>query len=260
MKTTELDLDKIRMDGGTQPRVELSEDLVAEYATMMEGGATFPPVVVFYDGTDYWLADGFHRAMSHDKLDRTTIAADVRQGTQRDAVLFSVGANSTHGQRRTNDDKRRSVMTLLNDEEWHQWSDNEIARRCGVSNWTVAKYRPESIYKSLIDAPAARKTTRGGTTYQQNTANIGSHRVKNETPLGPVGNQIMSKAEYEAQDDGAVVDTETGEEVGVNRERAKGKGIALAYDAINVLKRIPPDDPQRKDGLQRVAQWIETNA
>ena len=35
----------------------------------------------------------------------------------------------------TNEDKRRAVMTLLADEEWGKWSDNEIARRCEVSDF-----------------------------------------------------------------------------------------------------------------------------
>jgi hypothetical protein len=42
------------------------------------------------------------------------------------------GAQGAHGLRRTNEDKRRSVMTLLNDPEWAVWSDRAIARQCAV--------------------------------------------------------------------------------------------------------------------------------
>ena len=52
---------QIRQDGGTQPRAEIWQDVVDDYAEQMTAGATFPPIVVFYDGTHYWLADGFHR-------------------------------------------------------------------------------------------------------------------------------------------------------------------------------------------------------
>jgi hypothetical protein len=38
-------------------------------------------------------------------------------------VLHSAGANAMHGLRRTNADKRRTVMLLLQDEEWAAWSD-----------------------------------------------------------------------------------------------------------------------------------------
>lgn len=36
------------------------------------------------------------------------MATEVLRGTKRDAILYSVGANSTHGLRRTNADKRRT--------------------------------------------------------------------------------------------------------------------------------------------------------
>src|SRR5690348_8493475 len=32
-----------------------------DYTQAMVDGAEFPPLVVFWDGSDYWLADGFHR-------------------------------------------------------------------------------------------------------------------------------------------------------------------------------------------------------
>lgn len=87
---TRLPLAAIRTDGGTQPRAEISDEIVDEYTEALED---LPPVTVFYDGTTYWLADGFHRFRAHEKAGRPKIAADVKQGTLRDAVLFSVGAN-----------------------------------------------------------------------------------------------------------------------------------------------------------------------
>lgn len=56
-------------------------------------------------------------------------------------TLGRVGANASHGLRRTNDDKRRAVRTLLNDLEWLAWSDREVARACGVSHTFVAGQR-----------------------------------------------------------------------------------------------------------------------
>jgi DNA modification methylase len=140
---TTLPFSSIRLDGGTQSRVQLNWLVIDEYAKAMMDGATFPPVVVFHDGQAYWLADGFHRVHACDKAGME-VSADVRQGTVRDAILYSVGANSTHGVRRSTEDKRAAVLKLLNDAEWALWSDREIARQCGVDGKTVAALRPKS--------------------------------------------------------------------------------------------------------------------
>ena len=131
----------IRINGSTQSRAEINREVVADYAEAIKDGAEFPPVVVFFDGTAYWLADGFHRYEAHAEAGAHEIPADVRQGSQRDAILYSVGANAAHGLRRTNDDKRRAVMVLLGDPEWSKWSDREVARACGVTHPFVAKLR-----------------------------------------------------------------------------------------------------------------------
>jgi hypothetical protein len=136
-----LRLDQIRTDGGTQPRVAIDEGVVGEYAELYANGVDLPPVVVFYDGATYWLADGFHRYWANRQIDCNQIFAEVRHGTKREAILYSVGANAQHGLRRTNPDKRKAVLTVLEDEEWSLWSDREIARRCGVSHDMVNRAR-----------------------------------------------------------------------------------------------------------------------
>lgn len=152
-----LRLKEIRTDGGTQPRASINREAVAEYAEAMQEGATFPPPAVFYDGADYWLADGFHRVAAAKAAGFEDVTIDLRQGSRRDAILFSVGVNSTHGLRRTNEDKRRAVLTLLNDPEWVQFSDREIARRCGVGNKFVGDVR-RSVFGTHSTAQPAENT------------------------------------------------------------------------------------------------------
>lgn len=142
MKT--LNIKIIRIDGGTQSRERIDEAVVAEYAAAIADGAQFPPVKVFFDGTDTYLADGFHRYFAHLKANKASIAAEIVNGTLRDAILYSCGANSMHGLRRTNEDKRKAVMLMLEDFEWSEWSDREIARQCGVSHVFVAGLRKGS--------------------------------------------------------------------------------------------------------------------
>src|SRR5437773_5756457 len=36
-------------------------DTINDYAQSMNEGDIFPPIIVHYDGKDYWLTDGFHR-------------------------------------------------------------------------------------------------------------------------------------------------------------------------------------------------------
>jgi ParB-like nuclease domain len=165
-----LKLDLIRLHRDTQPRAKIAKALIYEYGEAMKGGAEFPPITVFHDGEHYWLADGFHRYVAAVELGLSAMAADVRQGSQRDAVLFSVGANAVHGLRRSNVDKVRAIKTLLDDPEWSGWSNREIARRCAVSEFMVRKLR------SLLSASKSQMTTtvrRGGSTYTMDTAGSG---------------------------------------------------------------------------------------
>lgn len=173
-----IELSKIRIDGGTQPRAELSQETVAEYAELYRATpSTMPPVMLFFDGAVYWLADGFHRYFGAKAAGRDCIAEDITPGTQRDAILFSLSANSRHGLKRSNADKRKAVKTLLDDVEWSKWSDHELARRCAVSVSFVGDIR-KSICSQTTDnqQPETRTVKRNGTTYQQNTANVGKKK------------------------------------------------------------------------------------
>lgn len=138
-----LSIDLIRIDGGTQMRAEIDQATVDEYAAAWKAKAEFPPVVVFFDSADYWLADGNHRTLGAKAAGLVSILADVRKGTQREAILFAAGANRTHGLRRTNADKRKAVNTLLDDPDWGARSSAWIAGECGVSDSLVESIRNE---------------------------------------------------------------------------------------------------------------------
>lgn len=140
-KIETIGLSRVNISGGTQPRAMIDEQIVAEYADLYREGVELRPVTVFFDGVAYWLADGFHRYWARKRIDAQDIVAEVHEGTLRDAILFSVGANATHGLRRTNADKRKAVLTLLEDDEWSQWVDSEIARQCRVNRSTVTRTR-----------------------------------------------------------------------------------------------------------------------
>ena len=54
-----------------------------------------------------------------------------------------VGANDTHGLRRSQADRRNAVLTLLRDPEWTRLSDRKIAEAARVDHKTVARTRRE---------------------------------------------------------------------------------------------------------------------
>lgn len=183
-----LRLDHIRIDGGTQPRVSIDEQVVAEYAEQYSNGVDLKPVVVFFDGATYWLADGFHRYWANRKIESDYIFANVHQGTQRDAILYSVGANATHGLRRSNEDKRKAVLIMLEDEEWSQWSDRQIAKQCGVGNEMVSRTR-RSLCESHSESTSRRTRsykTKHGTVASMKTGKIGRPPKHKFNPVGGI--------------------------------------------------------------------------
>ena len=140
-----INIKRIRIDGGTQSRIEIDNAVVAEYAARMRDGEMFPPMVVFHDGADYWLADGFHRWHAYNTVGKASAEIDLREGTLRDAERFSFGANKGHGLRQSNADKRKSVLRMLSDYEWSQISDKKIAAEIGVSQPFVSSLRNPKI-------------------------------------------------------------------------------------------------------------------
>ena len=139
-----INIQSIIIDKGTQSREAINDEVVADYAFAMQQGAQFPPLIVFYDGVNNYLADGFHRLLAAQRLDKASIQADVRAGTLRDAIWYSVTkANKDHGLRKSNADKRKGVRTLLEDFEWGEMSLAEMARECGVSPQLVMAVKQE---------------------------------------------------------------------------------------------------------------------
>jgi hypothetical protein len=154
--TTKIQLRHIRLNGGTQPRAELNEEHIERLKAALQEGEELPPIVCYHDGSEYWLADGFHRVQAHYRCLRIDITAEVRQGTRRDAVLYSLSANRTHGLPRTRADTQRSIQTMLADAEWSRFSDREIARTVGCSHATVGAIRAKLESTGQIDQLPAR--------------------------------------------------------------------------------------------------------
>jgi len=164
--TERIKLQKIRLDGGTQPRKEIDEPLVQHYTeVLLEGKDKFPPIELWFDGKSYWPSDGFHRFHAHKRAGFLDIEATVSQGTKRDAFKACLKANSKHGKPRTPDERRYVVQMALEDIEYGDASDHVIAELCDVSVQTVGRVR-----KAL---GLEKTSTVGKDGRRLNTANIG---------------------------------------------------------------------------------------
>lgn len=170
-----IQLSRIRIDGGTQTRAAINADVVAEYAATMELGTELPEVVVFDDGKNLWMADGFHRYFANLQLDRKKMPAKVKNGTVRDALLYSAGCNDSHGLRRSNEDKREAVKLLLSDPEWANSSDSWIAEKCRVSDHLVKSVRQNGSAKS--DDSGSNSRTSTGQSTDNNSQNGSAKRT-----------------------------------------------------------------------------------
>ena len=140
-----LNLDKISLSGGTQARSELNQEHISQLLERIESRYELPPVDLIFDGSTYWLVDGFHRVEAHKLAGHNRINASVSQGTQRDAILKSLGANATHGLPRNNGDRKRAVLRMLNDDEWSQWPNAKIAETCACTTGYVKRLRLETL-------------------------------------------------------------------------------------------------------------------
>ena len=162
-----LELSIIRLDGDTQVRNKLDQGTVNGYADLIADGVEFPPVTVYYDGSDYWLSSGFHRYFAHKKAKRSEIDAEVVNGTLEDAKLYAIEANNKNGKPLTSAEKRGNVIRLLNMDISKDWSNAEIARHAGVSTMTVSRIRADRGRPEVV-----KYTTNAGVERTVKTAGV----------------------------------------------------------------------------------------
>ena len=194
---TAVRLETLILDREIQPRRRLDPHKIDEYADHYAARVEFPPIAVFTDDSAYYVADGFHRTHAASKAGLETITAAVHEGTKRDALLYACAANSTHGLPLTSDDKRRVVTRLLEDPEWRQWSDNAIAKHCGVSHPFVATVRG-SLETDSSETQPRTYTTRHGTVATMKTGRIGGRSKPPSPAERDAGDAPEAPAEHQA--------------------------------------------------------------
>ncbi|HUV74187.1 MAG TPA: ParB N-terminal domain-containing protein [Anaerolineae bacterium] len=117
---------------------------VAEYAALMAAGTTFPPLTVAEVGKSKTqvLIGGAHRLAAAVKaglkdIEVTTVACK----SAADAEVATFADNASHGLSLTPEDKRKAILTIIQLKPFAKLSNAAIAKRLGVSDMTVKRYR-----------------------------------------------------------------------------------------------------------------------
>jgi len=189
-----ISLDAINITGGTQSRLKIDEAYVEEILGKMKEDTEYQPVTAFFDGKEYWLADGFHRYHATRKNGKASIKCNVTHGLLRDAILYSKSANNRHGLPPTLQDKLHNAKELIEDFEWGEWSNREIGRICDVSHVTVAKLRvgkvPEKV--KFLDKDGEVKTRTTKPPKAEKTFDVATPA----TPATPVDDELQVAIEF----------------------------------------------------------------
>lgn len=225
----EVEIRLIRRDGGTQIRAAINPRKVDEYAEALDRGEQLPPIHLYYDGTDHWLDDGFHRIAAHEKAGRKTILAFVDPGTRRDAIFAAAGANGKHGLDRTDEDKKRAVWTLLQDTEWYGMTNRAIAEHVHVSPTFVGNQRAHYDTVHGAQSPAKRTDKRGR---EIDTTHIGKSKKADSAPAAPTGSATSTPSAPTPPADKFVV----GDWV---RATSGHEGEIIRFNGRNIVVQMP---------------------
>ena len=107
MKLMTIKLTEVHVDLKLQARTAVDDNTIEDYREYYACGEKMPPVTVFYHKGIFHLTDGFHRVEAARQAGCEYIQARVFEGGVEEALWFSIGANKTHGLRRSNEDKRK---------------------------------------------------------------------------------------------------------------------------------------------------------
>lgn len=229
---------RIEIDTSIQCRAAIDTTVVDDYAERMKAGDVFPPVVLFGRGVQLWIGDGWHRIMAAKQIGAGDILSEVREGGRAEALKHALSANAAHGHRRTNADKRRCVEIALR--EFEGMSNLAIANMCGVSDPFVMKIRPSVLTVRTSPEPETRTDSIG----RQQPA----HKPPRAAPTPP-----PERPDPEGHEDQAESPPPA------PASKRQPVGLLLAMDAINILRRIPANDPLRDAGFREVTKWVKFN-
>lgn len=263
-------LDQIDIYSGTQTRVSTIDEAVDSYSESMKNGVEFPPIDLYFDGSKYFLADGFHRFLAAKRNEEKEISANVTEGSRLEALKHALGANATNGLYRTNADKRHAAEIAI--EEWSDLSNAYIADICKVSVELIRRVRkamgldnPDLVmgkdgkqYPGTID-----RTPRGGAaelvdgiseggSSGEGGGGGGAPSKKNANYNDSLGGGSNTELENEARQmirNGEIDPREL-------KELKSALPTDYAIAAINLLEEMDVGNSKYVEALDRLERWI----
>lgn len=271
MNLQRVNLEEIDIYAGTQTRVETNDEAIASYAESMKQGSEFPPIQLYFDGSKYFLADGFHRFLAAKRNEERDIWAEVYEGSRTDALVAALGANATNGLYRTNADKRHAAEIAL--EEWSDRSNAYIADICKVSIELVRRVR-KSMGLDNPDLVIGKDGKSYPTGIERTPRHGGEEREKSDGSSGDSGSGgAGGGGGMPSKKNANVTDTAGGTRNEIENEARQmirngemdpreldtlptAIPTDYAVAAIGILDRMKKDDPKYIDAVERIEKWV----
>lgn len=236
-----VNLNDIRIDGGTQGRAVIDQPTVYHYIDCMKEGDTFPPLDTVFDGSTHWLVDGFHRYHAYKIIGLKQVDVNYKPGTQAEAQVISFGVNGKHGKPRSIEDKHRIVEAALVHELTKGKTDYEIAKVCELSKSFVASVRSPEKKQKQEEAKKKHIVKKAKEIAGEDIQNGSQTTISEPTPddgVGPDENELKANALALQADQDAMYELLEADEA-----------LATAYENIQRLNLLNAQLEVRIHGL-----------
>ena len=215
-----VNLNDIRIDGGTQGRVVIDQQHVYHMVEMMKEGYEFDPIDTNFDGVTYWLVDGFHRYHAYKLMGIKEVTLKYIPGTRDEAVIRSYGVNARHGLPRSFEDKKKVVLDALANPALKDKTTYEIAKICVVSQPFVAGIRDPEKKAKQKEAKEKNIKKKAEELIEQETTNLISSEKTTDR-----------------------VNTDPDAGVGPDENELKANELAMQADIEMMHKLLESDEP-----------------
>lgn len=170
----DIPLSLIRTDGISYHR-KLDQEGLISLSNIIQQGTVFPPIICFFDGNKYWLANKIDIFEATKLASQKTILVDIWQGRFQSVIDF-IDNKLQYLKGLSNYEKKQLVtsfitsLNLLSEEDKRFWSSSKVATICEVSQSYAHKNMGKLGYK--VPSQVYRKS-KAGTRHLMNTDKIG---------------------------------------------------------------------------------------